>query len=452
MSRIIRYASNTNPGVTDMTAAIQAAFNCNKRITAPANVYAISSTISLSANGKDTNFSGESGYGPNGTGVVFKWIGAAGGTLFQGNSTRDSIFENFAITVGAAPSTLATAIDFDPTGRITVETGNVFRNIWIFPRSGASSPDGSLAYGFRLSRSTSTGNVDQFIFDNVLLSGCGTAAFSLEHSQSRVHTFNKVSVINSAIGISNKLNGSSGGDFQLYNGNFGGNTVTDIDLMGTGNTQIFGALSEDSKRFIDITGSNSSVPMNISGVFMTAGAVHADGQIMRFGSAATQGIGGPVVISGCNFGTTDGANPLKIGFNTTNQQIVSIGNSFNNLTPFVQNSGTRYPIESIGDRGWNGSAFVPISVPFVTFDNGDTSPSVYKSEFFTAASGGTTTITTFDDGHAGQRITILFGDGGWTIAETGNIKLSAAFVSSADDTITLMFNGTNWYEISRSVN
>ena len=52
---------------------------------------------------------------------------------------------------------------------------------------------------------------------------------------------------------------------------------------------------------------------------------------------------------------------------------------------------------------------------------------------------------------AGQ-ITIIFTDGLTTVDELTNIKLSAAFTSTADDTMTLVYDGTNWYEVSRSVN
>lgn len=51
---------------------------------------------------------------------------------------------------------------------------------------------------------------------------------------------------------------------------------------------------------------------------------------------------------------------------------------------------------------------------------------------------------------AGCVITIIF-DGILTFTHGGNIKLAGAanFVTAVDSAITLMFDGTNWYELSR---
>ena len=65
-----------------------------------------------------------------------------------------------------------------------------------------------------------------------------------------------------------------------------------------------------------------------------------------------------------------------------------------------------------------------------------------------------TTITLFDGGSVGQEITIIFGDVNTTIADGASLHLSGGvnFVSSADDTLKLIYDGSSWYEITRSVN
>ena len=73
---------------------------------------------------------------------------------------------------------------------------------------------------------------------------------------------------------------------------------------------------------------------------------------------------------------------------------------------------------------------------------------VYK----TAYTQINTHITTFTDGTPGQEILIIFTDVNTTIVETDNIKLSAAFTSTANDTMRLVFDGVSWFEISRSIN
>lgn len=66
---------------------------------------------------------------------------------------------------------------------------------------------------------------------------------------------------------------------------------------------------------------------------------------------------------------------------------------------------------------------------------------------------GTTTITSVSGSgiQSGTQITIIF-DGILTFTDGSNLKLAGNFVTSADDTITLSYDGTNWYELSRSVN
>ncbi len=66
---------------------------------------------------------------------------------------------------------------------------------------------------------------------------------------------------------------------------------------------------------------------------------------------------------------------------------------------------------------------------------------------------GTTTITSVSGTgiSAGTEITIIF-DGALTFTDGSNLKLAGNFVTTADDTITLMYDGTNWYEKCRAIN
>ena len=83
---------------------------------------------------------------------------------------------------------------------------------------------------------------------------------------------------------------------------------------------------------------------------------------------------------------------------------------------------------------------------------------VISSNVFTLTgdSGGNTiaTITGANDGHI---LTIIFTDGNVTITDNNahdvdSIDLSAAFTSADDTTIQILYDGTSWYETSRSVN
>lgn len=89
------------------------------------------------------------------------------------------------------------------------------------------------------------------------------------------------------------------------------------------------------------------------------------------------------------------------------------------------------------------------------FTDLDATPSVKGSrKFFRCANTGATVITMFDDGFAGQEIVVWFTNANTTVTDGGNILLAGAanFVSSSDDTLSLIFDGTAWHETARSVN
>lgn len=103
-----------------------------------------------------------------------------------------------------------------------------------------------------------------------------------------------------------------------------------------------------------------------------------------------------------------------------------------------------------------GAPAVRADVPFIaagpTTLSGAT-PSVAAGNVFNVTNGGATTITDFTGGQAGQTITLIFTDANTTVTDGGNIALSGAFTSSADDVMVLVTaNGTAWKEQSRSVN
>ncbi len=70
---------------------------------------------------------------------------------------------------------------------------------------------------------------------------------------------------------------------------------------------------------------------------------------------------------------------------------------------------------------------------------------------------GGNTIATITGGATGQTLILLFVDASVTITDTdahtaNTVDLSAAFTSADDTTLTLLFDGTSWYELFRSVN
>ena len=64
---------------------------------------------------------------------------------------------------------------------------------------------------------------------------------------------------------------------------------------------------------------------------------------------------------------------------------------------------------------------------------------------------GTTGITSIVAEEQGRTVTLKFA-GALTVTDGSNLVLAGSFTTSADDTLTLVCDGTNWNEITRSVN
>ena len=93
----------------------------------------------------------------------------------------------------------------------------------------------------------------------------------------------------------------------------------------------------------------------------------------------------------------------------------------------------------------------PVSWTIRTLAN-DATPSVEGGRLY--LSGGTTTITDFDDGVEGQIITVI-AEHSLTITDGTNILLNGSgnFAMAATDSLTLVCKADGkWYEISRADN
>ena len=83
-----------------------------------------------------------------------------------------------------------------------------------------------------------------------------------------------------------------------------------------------------------------------------------------------------------------------------------------------------------------------------TFAAGDATPSVAGGHVFKTANTGATTITMFDDGYTGQKITVIIGDANTTIDFTGtNLEGNAGvdWSPAQNDHLSAVFDGTNWF-------
>jgi hypothetical protein len=142
-------------------------------------------------------------------------------------------------------------------------------------------------------------------------------------------------------------------------------------------------------------------------------------------------------------------------------------------TTTTQNTAARISVKADGTPGTND---MPGRMEFATTADGAASPTVrmtikssglinhYHGAAVASAATitptgnsfhvtGTTNITSVSGTNveAGTEIFIIF-DGVLTFTDGSNLKLAGNFVTTADDTITLVYDGANWYEKCRSVN
>lgn len=71
--------------------------------------------------------------------------------------------------------------------------------------------------------------------------------------------------------------------------------------------------------------------------------------------------------------------------------------------------------------------------------------------------GGANVVTTITGGRTGQVLYLIFTDGNITMTNddghgANTLDLAGNLVSADDTTLTLIFDGTSWYELARSVN
>lgn len=104
------------------------------------------------------------------------------------------------------------------------------------------------------------------------------------------------------------------------------------------------------------------------------------------------------------------------------------------------------------DSGQFGGKNVPLTLP-----NAATSFASQSNCMTITGDVGSNVIATITGGFSGQEMSLIFVDGLTTITDNGThtlntIDLSAAFVSAAGTVLKLLFDGTSWYEVSRSIN
>jgi parallel beta-helix repeat protein len=146
------------------------------------------------------------------------------------------------------------------------------------------------------------------------------------------------------------------------------------------------------------------------------------------------------VVIGNRCSTTDGSASQKYGINTEN---TSGGLFIGNQVAGNATGGIAENANTVANRAHNQAEGVSSisSAATLTLPSGDKFVQVT----------GTTGITNINATFAGDFRTLQF-TASLTVTDGGNLRLPANFAATADDTLTLICDGSNWFEVARSNN
>lgn len=225
------------------------------------------------------------------------------------------------------------------------------------------------------------------------------------------------------------------------------NNSTDLLIDGppNGTLRILSGRSETSQRFIDSAGfGNAFGSSTIESFLWNAQQLAADGQWVRYYFPGLWRFNNITLMS-----PPAGRVAKILATPGRRLQMMAHGLSIEGATEtdaFSLNAAVA------ADVRWVDNAAAAVTA-------GDVVPSVASAATVSLPFGspvvkitGTTTITSLTaPGHAGRRVTLIFGDV-LTFTDGSNLKLAGNFTTAADATITLVCDGTNWYEEQRSTN
>ena len=124
----------------------------------------------------------------------------------------------------------------------------------------------------------------------------------------------------------------------------------------------------------------------------------------------------------------------------------------NILSANKTSSAATYEVQVVDQQSTDQLNLATDQIPTISIVNNQ--PNIrYADKFAYFSTASPQSVDYVYGAYKGQVLTIEFADANCTMKDgTGNMKLASDFAASADDTLTMVFNGTNWYEIARSVN
>jgi len=211
---------------------------------------------------------------------------------------------------------------------------------------------------------------------------------------------------------------------------------------------------------------------NVARVTITAGTVTVADDFIVSGGDITAGVNGTTRGRGIYEQGAGGNTPGDIQLHTANGTVTygngaADGSWHTGLSaPTADGTNLFQTINPASPPAFGGTApaagtFTTLTATGMTLNTTITTwpadtvqPSVAGGNVFKVPATWTTgnNIIDFSDDVAGQRILIIGGDVDCIVTDSGNLRLSGSWTAGSDDTLELFYNGSNWFEISRSNN
>lgn len=397
-----------------------------------------------------------------------------------GAGVRDLAF------IGDATNPPEAGISFFETNDLVSNSRNFVENVEI----GKVGSSGTFDTGIRFHGEANINN-DRHRLTSVRITGCNESGIRVGNAQNTDLLFNQINIQNCKIGILNA--GKISGSVWF----FASSTVADlffplVNEIGAGTPngefRIVFFDSEDSARMAEMPGPGI---LDIEGgKWQLSNSTNADGEVIaaqsnvnhivslrnfQFATTGTPpasflniqtGVGGAtdktIILDGIRgwanlTGGTNGMSAATHG--STDRSFVYLRRIFEGSGSAVLPIARAHRAGVAGIIEWDINRYEPegprltfrFDLPFTDLD---TIPTVADGNWFRASNTGPTTITFFDDGVDGQVIYLLFTNANTTLQDGATLNLSGGinFTPNGDDIVTLIFDGVEWYEVSRSQN
>lgn len=291
-------------------------------------------------------------------GTVFQWVGNATDPAFAMSSAYNCHLENFQVFV-RPPHTLAAGVYMATDTGSWVSHNNVLENLVIH------SDDWMLDKGVQLALGPGgDNNNDHMLFLHVSVFCYRTAAFSIEHTQSKLHTFVGCEANGGGVGkygVTTALNNYTGGSFAWYGGMMSSNAEADFYLGQPDDViLISGGYSEQSTRLLETTGPSAGAwGVVVEGFIWGSANLPDDHNVIVYNER------GALTLIGNNLGWANAPAQIFVG-STGPAAAVAIGNQIWTTLdqPFVGNDMTEWTLLGNMRSGPDGSGKpIPNHIP-----------------------------------------------------------------------------------------